>query len=45
MTTALNVLKSVKKGEMFQLQECKHDEGDSKFMQFWQKIEMEKKLT
>ena len=44
MTTALNVLKSVKKGEMFQLQEWKHDEGDSKFMQLWQKIELEKKL-
>lgn len=30
MTSALNVLKSVKKGEMFQLQEWKHDGGDSK---------------
>ena len=44
MTSALNVLKSVKKGEMFQLQEWKHDEGDSEFMQLWQKIELEKKL-
>ena len=44
MTSALNVLKSVKKGEMFQLQEWKHDEGDSKFMQLWQKIELENKL-
>ena len=44
MTSALNVLKSVKKGEMIQLQEWKHDEGDSKFMQLWQKIELEKKL-
>ena len=46
MTSALNVLKSVKKGEMFQLQEWKHDGGDSKsWCNFDKKIELEKKPT